>query len=108
VCFQGRVVYNITGDYPAPSFFNITKNGQIKIAANLKSDNLKSTSYIVSAPSCCLCILTYGLLPHELVPHSIVTYILFPLGIDTLWAFTNVLYPKGYHASLLVQFTNIT
>ncbi len=41
-------MFEITGDYPAPSFFEIGRtSGEIAIRNDLKTDNLKSTDYIV-------------------------------------------------------------
>jgi hypothetical protein len=46
---QGELVYAMVGDYPAPSFFSLEpKTGQLAVAADLKSDNLKSEEYTVS------------------------------------------------------------
>ena len=43
-----KIKFEITGDYPAPSFFSVnTNNGQISIKSDLKTDNLKSTLYKV-------------------------------------------------------------
>ncbi len=47
--------YEIIGDYPAPSFFNIKDDdGQITVSNDLKTDNLKSTEYNVSTACCCI------------------------------------------------------
>ncbi len=46
---QGQLRYEIIGDYPAPSFFQIKEDdGQITVKNDLKTDNLKSTQYDVS------------------------------------------------------------
>ena len=43
------VAYNIPSDYPAPSFFSVdASNGQIEVIKDLKTDNLKLTTYSVS------------------------------------------------------------
>jgi protocadherin Fat 4 len=43
-----KLRFEITGDYPAPSFFSINQDtGVIKLKTNLKSDSLKSTNYRV-------------------------------------------------------------
>lgn len=47
--FQGRIFYEVVGDYPAPSFFSVqNETGAISVAADLRTDNLGLVSYIVS------------------------------------------------------------
>ncbi len=47
VLWQGRVQYEIVGDFPSPYFFKINQNnGLISIANNLKTD--KAFSYKVN------------------------------------------------------------
>ena len=46
---QGTLTFDLIGDYPAPSFFRLDpESGQLSIAKDLKSDNLKSEEYTVS------------------------------------------------------------
>ena len=46
---QDKLRYEIIGDYPSPSFFEINEeSGLISVKAPLKEDNLKSTDYQVS------------------------------------------------------------
>ena len=50
VCLQGRILYSIVGDFPAPYFFSVDeRSGQIKVAQNLKAD--KVFAYTVSSPT---------------------------------------------------------
>ena len=45
---QGELRFEIVGDYPAPSFFRMDeKTGELSVAKDLKSDNLKSEEYLV-------------------------------------------------------------
>ena len=45
--FQGRIKYEILGDFPAPYFFQVRDDSRrITVANNLKED--KASSYIVS------------------------------------------------------------
>ena len=46
---QGTLTFDLIGDYPAPSFFDLdAETGQLSVARDLKSDNLKSEKYTVS------------------------------------------------------------
>lgn len=47
--FQGQIQYDLIGDYPTESFFSINNdNGNIFTLTSLKTDSLRSNSYVVS------------------------------------------------------------
>ncbi len=47
-CEQGEIVYELIGDYPAQSFFQIDgKTGVISTTSGLKTDSLRAQSYNV-------------------------------------------------------------
>ncbi len=47
--FQGDVVYELTGVYPAQYFFWIdSQSGTVRVSQSLKNDNLRLISYSVS------------------------------------------------------------
>ena len=57
---KGRIFYEVLGDYPAPSFFNVDNTtGEVRVVQDLRTDNLRLGSYtvsviIMSASSSCL------------------------------------------------------
>lgn len=51
-CLQGNMVYEVIGDYPAPSFFQVNSStGDINLVRNMKDDVAARTLYIVSMTS---------------------------------------------------------
>ena len=45
---QGRISYDLVGDYPAQDFFRINKeNAEIRVRKDLKTDSLRSATYVV-------------------------------------------------------------
>ena len=57
-CFQGRLVFEVSGVYPAPSFFSVHAmeggSGRITVSRSLLSDSLQLSTYKV----CCLSLIT--------------------------------------------------
>ena len=46
---QGKLIYAVTGIYPAQDFFSINADsGEISVTKDLKTDSLRSTTYNVS------------------------------------------------------------
>ncbi len=47
--FQGQMIYEAIGLYPAELYFTVEENsGQIKVIENIKEDPLRLSSYTVS------------------------------------------------------------
>ena len=48
MCVQGKIVYEMIGEFPAKKYFFVEKNsGVIRTRGNIKSDPLKLMSYTV-------------------------------------------------------------
>lgn len=47
--FQGEIVYELIGDYPAGSFFRVNRTtGLIDLYRDLRLDSLRNKEYVVS------------------------------------------------------------